>query len=330
MIPKKLMSRLKLYLILGLCIAMTNAQALTLDETDELRAVLKDNINHANIGAGYAHMLNFFIQPDISSSHFDVDDGSGSEFDLHKFPFQKSFAINDQGWDAIVRGTLSYGAAKNKAMVFNDEVINAKWRAYSGNIGAGLIIPVYEKLSFIGAADFGLSRIESDAKYKGDFLENTLAPIIDGILYNWETNAWIGSLVLGLDYLKPFEGRYDLDVKGRYTYSYVSSFSEPKDLPAFSDSINTLSLKADFTHPIGISVADYPLYGVAHVGNTTFVGQNRDVLGFNYFFEFGYSLKIDISRNELPVESLSLGCQRNKGDNVEGYTVLFGWKLATF
>ncbi len=72
MIPKKLMSRLKLYFILGFCIAMTNAEALTLDETDELRAVLKDNINHANIGAGYAHMLNFFIQPDISSSHSEI------------------------------------------------------------------------------------------------------------------------------------------------------------------------------------------------------------------------------------------------------------------
>ncbi len=138
--------------------------------------------------------------------------------------------------------------------------------------------------------------------------------------------AWYWALIIS----NPFEDGYDLDLKGRYTYSYVSSFSESRDLPAFSDSTNTLSWKADFTHPLGVSVADYPLYGIAHLGNTTFVGKNRDVLGFDYFFEFGYSLKIDISRKELPLGSLSLGYQWNKGNKVEGHTILFGWELAAF
>ena len=317
------MNKLQSYSILGFYLAMGSAQALTQDEIDTARDVLKDNINHSNVGASYAHMLNFFIEPDISSSSFEVDDEAGTKFDLYKFPFQKSFSINDQGWEAAVRGTVSYATADQKANIFSNEIIDAEWTAYSGNLGAGLIIPVYDNLSFLGAADFGLSRLESDAKYKGDILQE-LAPVIDGIAYNWDTNAWIGSLVLGLDYFKSFEGNYDLDIKGRYTYSYVSSFSESKDLPSFSDDANTLSLKADFTHPLGFSIAEYPIYGIAHLGNTTFVGNDRDILGFSYFFEVGYSLKMDISHEKLPLESLSLG------DNVTGYTILFGWELASF
>ncbi len=206
MICNKLTNRLKLCSIIGLYLVMMNAQALTQDEIDEIRDQLKDNINHSNIGASYAHLLNFFVEPDISSSYFEVDDDAGTKFDLYKFPFQKTFPINDQGWETALRGTLSYATAKQKAQFLPDEIIDADWTAYSGNIGAGLIIPVYDSLSFIGATDIGLSRLESDAKYKGEILENTLAPILDGIAYNWDTNAWIGSLVLGLDYLKSFRG----------------------------------------------------------------------------------------------------------------------------
>jgi hypothetical protein len=324
-----MMSKLKLFSIFGLYFSMQNLHALTQEEIDAAREQLKDIVDHSDVGASYSHMLNFFTEADISSSYFQVDDDANTEFDLYKFPFQKNFSINEEGWEVVVRGTLSYATAAQKAKVFSDEVVNAEWSAYSGNIGSGLIVPINKNLSFIGGLDLGLSRLESDAKYRGDTLD-ALSPVVDGILYNWETNAWIGSLVMGVDYVKDFEEGYDLEIKGRYTYSYIASFSEPEDLPSFSDSTNTFSLKADFTHPLGISVSNYPLYGVAHFGNTSFVGKNQDILGFSYFFELGYSLKIDLSQKKLPVESLSFGYQWNKGDKVEGHTFLFGWEFAAF
>ena len=324
-----LIKGLKLCLSIGISLTVASAHALTQEDIDTARDALKEHIDHSNVGAGYAHLLNFFVEPDISSSFFKVDDEAGTEFDVYKLPLQKTFPINDQGWKSVVRGTVSYATTRQKAEVLTDETVDAKWKAYSGIIGSGLIIPIYGTLSFNGAADIGLARLDSDAKYDGAVLEE-LAPIIDGIAYNWDTNAWIGSLVLGLDYRKEFEEKYALDIKGRYTYSYISSFSESEDFPSFSDSTNTLSLKADFTHPLNTSVFNYPLYGVANLGNTTFVGDNREILGFDSFFEFGYSIKIDLSHMESSFDSLSFGYQWNKGENVEGHTFLIGWELAVF
>jgi len=318
---------LKASLIFGLCLSALNAQATT---ADDIRETLKNNIDHSNIGASYAHMLNFFTESDISSSFYSVDDDANTEFDIYKFPLQKSFKLNDRGWKYLLRGTLSYATLDQRSELFPDETIAANWKAYSGNIGTGLLIPMSKRLNFLVAGDLGLSRLESNANYRGDILENILAPIIDGIAYNWETNAWVGSLATGLDYKDLYAEKHLLDVKARYTYSYVSSFSESDDLPGFSDSTNTISLKADLTHPFGKSIGNFPLYGVAHLGNVTFVGDNRDILGFSSFFEVGYSLKLDISSKNSKIGALSLGYQWSKGDNVHGHTILFSWEMLDF
>jgi len=294
---------------------------------DDLRDALKNNIDHSNIGAGYVHILTFFTEPDISSSFYSVDDDTNTDFNIYKFPFQKTFNINDKGWKSLLRGTVSYASLDQNGEFLPDETIAANWKAYSGSVGSGILIPLNHNLSFLAAADIGYSHLESNAKYHGDILENILAPVLDGIAYNWDTNAWIVGGTAGLGYKKAYDRGYLLDIKGSYTYNYITSFSESVDLPAFSDSTNTLSLKMDFTHPLGKKLANFPLYGVAHLGNVTFIGNNRDALGFNYFFEAGYSFKLDVSSKYSKISAISLGYQWSKGDNVSGHTILFSWDM---
>jgi len=91
-----------------------------------------------------------------------------------------------------------------------------------------------------------------------------------------------------------------------------------------------MSLAADLTHPLGFSIAQYPFFGVAHLGSTAFLGENRDTLGFDSFVELGYSLKVDITDLDFFIQTLRLGYQLSIGDSVEGHTFLFGLDLAVF
>lgn len=316
------------FLLLSLTTTESRA-ALSQEEIDLLRNELKNNIDHSSIGSSYAYILNFFVEPDISASTYDVADDANTRLDIYKFPLQKNFLINTDGWEIALRGIVSYATLEMDLDVVEKEMVESEWSAFSGSMGTGLIVPVLDGLTFITAADLGLSHMKNRREYHGVFTD-TVAQLLDGILYNWDTDVWIGSLVFGLDYNHLFWEEYSLDVQGRYTYSHISSFNGSEDFPSFSGNAQTLSLAADLTHPLVFSVAQYPLYGVAHLGHTAFLGKNRDTLGFDSFVELGYSLKVDLSHLDFLVQSLRVGYQWSIGHNVKGHTVLFGLDLAVF
>ncbi len=315
-------------LLLSLTVTESKA-ALTQEEIDHRRSELQNSIDQSNIGSGYAHILNFFIEPDISAATYDVDDDANTRIDIYKFPLQKNFSLNADGWEIALRGIISYATLEMTQNVLEIETIDSKWKAYSGSVGTGLLVPIVKDLTLITAADIGLSHMNNDSKYNG-LLSASLGQIFDGILYNWDTDAWIGSLVFGLNYNHLFWEQYALDVTGRYIYSHVSSFNGSSDFPSFDGNAQTLSFAADLTHPLGFSIAQYPFSGVAHLGNTAFLGENRDTLGFDSFIELGYSLKVDITHLDFFVHTLRLGYQWSIGDNVKGHTILFGLDLAVF
>jgi hypothetical protein len=73
-----------------------------------------------------------------------------------------------------------------------------------------------------------------------------------------------------------------------------------------------------------MSLAGHPIAVIGHLGTSTFAGINRDALGFTDLNEAGVSLQAGIKRYGLPVSKLSLGVMRLWGDNVKGWSFLFG------
>lgn len=294
-------------------------------DLDDIRAELQDELRNSHIGAGYAQMLNFFIDPSISASRLKTDDGT--DYDIFKLPLQADFPLNDRGWELAVRGTLSHAEATNLFEIIPGETIDGTWKADSGQIGAGLIIPASDKLSWFLAGQFGVSRMKSEADYNGGLGEAIIAPIADGILFNWETNARIYSFTGGVDYEDTYGDHYDLGVYARYSHSYIESYSESRDLVPFDAHTGTFSAKADLKHPYGVAPLGRPLFGVAHMAVTAFTGPNRDALDFTHFYELGYSLGVEVSERSRFFRSFSIGFQANLGRDLEGYSLLFGWEL---
>lgn len=318
-----------LSLILLLFTSAKGRAALSQEDIDPLRDSLKSTVDHSGIGSNYAQILTFFIEPDISASTYDVDDEANSRLNIYKFPLQKRFPTNSDGIEIAFRGIASYATLDMENSPQTAVAVDSQWKAYSASLGSGLFVPVAYDLTLVAAADLGLSHMKNSSKYNGQQAAD-IAPIFDGILYNWDTDAWIGSLIFGLDYALQFAENYDLDIKGRYTYSHVASFNGSDEFPSFSGYAQTVSLAADLTHPMGFSLNQNPFSGVAHMGATAFLGDNRDTLGFDSFSEFGYSIKVDISRLDYFVQTLRLGYQWSTGENVTGHTILFGVDFSVF
>ena len=289
------------------------------------RAQVTNDLENSNIGAGYAQMLNFFSDPSISASYLEADDGT--EYDVFKLPLQYEVPINDRGWQLALRGTLSHATAENTFSIIEGERIEGSWEASSGQLGAGLIVPFTEELSWFVAGQLGVSRLKNEADYRGPISKDILAPLVDGILFNWDTNATIAGVSGGLDYRQRFADTYNLDLTARYTYSQIDSYSESRDLASFSEDTGTVSITADLDHPWNMALGNLPLFGTVHAGGTAFTGPNRDTLGFSHFYLLGYSIGIKVGETNRYFDSFSVGAHANFGSDVEGYSLRFAWQL---
>ncbi|MEP5569100.1 MAG: hypothetical protein ABJN62_14775 [Halioglobus sp.] len=299
------------------------AQAAT--DFDEIRDQLKKSVSNSSVGAGYAQMLNFFVEPDISASKLSADD---TDYDVFKIPLQYQIPMDQSDWEIAIRATLSHAKADSITDTGAFGVVDSEWQADSGQVGAGLIMPFNNDWSGFVSAEFGISRLKNEADYLEEGPGQGLNPeIADGIIFNWDTNARVGGLTGGINYAKEIADKCPLDVTGRYTFSHIASYSESRDLPSFSENTGTFSLKADLIHPYGVAIADLPVFGKVHVGGTAFTGNNRNALGFSHFYELGYSVGLDISRLGYRVKSFNIGYQWIQGRDVDGYSLLFGWEL---
>lgn len=271
-------------------------------------------------------MINFEAEPSVSSSNLWIDGGlpNDDRLKLTKFPLRHEFPLTGRGWRPFVQGTLAKFSLEQTIPISGGEKIEPKWSSYSGSLGGGVRIPVGERWSILPAFEVGYAGLSNDVTYNGPIGNGIYRPIFDEILFDWTADAWIASGHLSARY----RGRMDkLDVDGSLsaTLSHIESFRTTDGAVDFQEDIGTLSAKLDGTYPLGVSVAGYPLSLIGHLGCSTFVGPQRDALGFSYVGEAGLSLEVDISRHDLPVSKLSLGAMGLYGDKVKGWSILFDY-----
>ncbi len=286
-------------------------------------SVHSQDLDFRSLGSGYAHLVSFEAEPEIAAATFtiDSDDPDNSDTDLNtiKIPLYREFDSDTKAWSWYAQGTLSYLDMESSSSIEPvpelRETIGQEWTAYGGIVETGLIFPLGSGFSVATGLGLGVSRLENEANFSSDIFEDILAPLLEGRLYNWETNASIARGSLGLRYDQE-HGNYRLKGSAHFSYSYIDSFGESRDFAGFSDHAGTVTLKLDVRHPLNVQLREKPLEIIGHIGNTSFVGSNRDELGFEYFNEIGLS---------LGREKLTLGLLAVLGDEVDGWTLIFNY-----
>lgn len=304
---------------LGVVLAMLSMPAATQS--------VRDTIAGARLAPGYAGLLNMAAAPDLSTAHYDVEDGSNLDIDVYRYGYESSGhpasdAVNLH-WRAT-GGYLSMNTDFATGAPSGGGAIASKWSAYSLTAGPFARIQLGHGLSVVPALDVGVAQLENRAGYSGTAI--ALQPVLDGLLFNWRTNAWLVTPSLGLDWVMANESR-TIAVRSRVGWSKISSFDATDPVLTFDETAGSYSIRAEHAAPTGRRWFDRPLGWVVLGSYAGFYGPNRRALGFTSVAELGLGVEAPLSAGEDRSRRLRIGASYLFGPAVSGWTISVGLKF---
>ena len=150
-------------------------------------ASLAQELDNRELGAGYAQLLGFASEPEISASIVDVESSVPSVYDTElkgtRLPLHKEFEIDDSDLRWYAQGSLGYLKLDESARfddIAEDRVwLDAEWTAYTGLIELGLIMPLGAGFSLAPGLSAGLSRLENELEISDPDIEESFRPIYE-------------------------------------------------------------------------------------------------------------------------------------------------------
>jgi len=312
-----------LSVVTSICLPLSSF-ALTPAQIEDLRTQLLEdkNVRRTGVTAGYAQLIGFISDYMVPGYVLDVKNKLGSAINIVKFPL--NFEVADFGsTKMLVRGGFNYASIDSKNILegFSSDKITPSSEAYSGLLGVQFAMPLAEGWTLKPALDAGIGRIENDIEFQGvEALQ--VQPLVKSLVINWSTNVVLANIGLGTDYTYSFKG-LQFDAKANYDHTIISSFSESGIFAGFKTQTNLLHFSMDLTHPWNQTLFAYPLFGIIHTHNTTFLGKNSNALGFSKLNGIGYHIKTKLSKRDILPQALTLGFNYLFGDHVEGYEMVF-------
>jgi len=283
---------------------------------------IRPQIASARLGAGYAQMINLAATPDLSAASYRIDeDDSRPTLDVFRAPYQaRWFALSpdaDLYW-RIAGGYLAY----KDSFAFDPSPaesgkIRSTWSAYSLSAGLMARISLGQGFTLEPALDLALARLDNSARYEG--AASALKPILDGLLFNWNTDAWLATPSLALAW-SAGDAAGRTTVRGHVARSWISSFDETDPVQSFDETANIYSLRAEYAKPSDLHAFGRPLHWVVYGGYAGFFGANRDALGFDGVAEIGGGLELPL-RADRASERVRLAAGYLRGSNVSGWTI---------
>lgn len=286
-------------------------------------ADVRSLVDGARLGTGYAQMIGLAATPDVSAANYDIDAaGSGPTLDVFRLPYQTRWMTlspdADLYWKVAggwlrLEDDFRFGVPPAA-----DATIGSRWTAYSASGGVLAKVRLGGGFTLEPALDVSVARLENRASYSG--AASALQPLFDGTLFNWQSNAWLVTPSLGLEWATTIDDA-KATVRGHVARSWISSFDETDPVLSFSEATNGYSIRADYARPTGHRLADRPLSWVAYGGFAGFFGANRDALGFDSVAEVGGGIELPLVADQPKAERLRLAAGYLFGPDVRGWTL---------
>lgn len=286
---------------------------------------IRDSISGSRLGSGYAQVLNVAATPDLTAAHYDVQSGSGLRIDVVRLPYESRWralsSVADLYWRVVgsyLQMGHDFGAGSQVSGPGN---IASTWSAYSATGGLLAKIRLGQGFTLMPAVDVGLARLNNRAGYEGAAV--ALRPALDGLLFNWHTNAWVVTPNLGLEWTVE-EGGRKVTVTGHVGWSRITSFGESDPVQSFAESAGVYSMRIEHTAPSGLSAFHRRLEWVLYGGYSGFYGPNRNALGFTSVGEIGGGIEAPLRTDEEDSKRVRMAGSYLLGSHVTGWTISVG------
>mgnify|MGYP000243415927 CR=1 FL=1 len=165
------------------------------------------------------------------------------------------------------------------------------------------------------------ARLDNRASYNG--AASVLPPLLDGLVFNWNTNAWLITPSIALAWSAPMADG-TTRVRGHVARSWISSFDETDPVQQFDEAANIYSVRAEYVRPSGMTAFDRPLSWVAYGSYTGFFGADRNALGFTAVAEIGAGLETLLVADRPQGDRVRFSAAYLFGSDVRGWTVGIG------
>lgn len=172
-----------------------------------------------------------------------------------------------------------------------------RWNNIVATIGVGYDIKLGEYLWLRPILNASLGYAASDASLFGDFVKYKtgvdISPFRDIHMNVWGLG---GSMVLAYYDYRPTR---DIDVELRYTQIRLETFGDTPPQARGSSTAQAVGLWGRLRWPTGLETFGRPLRWVLDGSATTYLGDQRDALGFSWAAKIGGGIEFDVGRYEM-------------------------------
>jgi len=275
---------------------------------------------------GILTLMGFTVLPDVTTSSLSINNAMSGGSDLSQTTLGGGFTIS-QDFPLYLEGTVGYSRYDSKFFAAEgDEAISLpiKWNSVSLTGGIGWDFPLTEnkELKLRPIFNFTFGHVESDISLLGRYLREHFDLDSDSLKFlnggRMNTYGFGGSIMLDWEH---YREDYEIDVELRYTNIQLRSFESKYSSIEGSSDANIISLWTRWRAPTGMTILNKPLRYVLEGSNTTFLGAQRDALGFNYLSTVGVGFELDSSDYSVFVTRTRLLYRYTFGENVSGHSI---------
>ena len=292
--------------------------------SDKLHA--EDNNGASDFGVDYAFLFLMTLSPDFAAANYTFKNPDSTEVDTNIYRLPYHFDLFKKP-DSRLQLELAVAYQHTTEVVTEDILagnrVDSQWNTYG--IGTGLLYEyqLSESLRFTPSLRIGLAKMNNDATYSGP-LADMIRDTYDGILFNWQTNAAILNLGLGLSYNWKLLDRQS-SITANVYHVIVNSFNESNAAVSFSESANMLSVQADMIFPTELALSEERLDFVLLLGGNCFFGENKRTLGYTTSYQAGMGMEIPLRWDKKEQGYLRVSGQVLWAENMDGWLLTIGY-----
>lgn len=275
---------------------------------------------------GILTLMGFTVLPDVTTSSLSINNAKSGDPGLQQATLGGGFTIS-QEFPLYLEGTVGYSRYDPKFIASDGDetlVIPVKWNSLSLTGGIGWDFPLTEnkELKLRPIFNFTFGHIESDVSISGRYLRERVDMDSDSLefLNGGQMNAYGFGGAIMLDW-EHYREDYEIDVELRYTNIQLRSFETDYSSIQGSSDANIISLWTRWRAPTGITMLNNQLRYVLEGSNTTFLGAQRNALGFNYLTTVGIGFELDSSDYPVFITRTRLLYRYTFGVNVSGHSI---------
>lgn len=300
------------------------AGALPSQSFEAARDQLRGNLRSSSFSSLTATLADFAADGQLSLGTLHPD-GAGADWSLFALPWRRDLPLAD-GLPALrVEASFGYSLARYRV----DDLwggqapgletgLRTRFESFAGDLGAGPVLELPQQFRLVPQVHVGAAQIENTAYYGGPGAPVT-APLLDGLLFNWDqTNLSYGASG-ALDY----RGWHGEQGGWLPTLRYDVRNSEPVlvDDPALDVSTTEQWVTAQLvgTGLLDAASADGWQWQL-DVGYRRLLGDSAEPLGFEDFFEFGAGLRWPAPLGLAALDALTLHGAVQVGEDVRGWS----------